>query len=81
MLHKRIRFPLKKSTNYFLHIIAVRGLNISQALQNIWIFFSDPTLFYQNLVLIIPFQEYVTKGITHPVFYDDLVYKLRRARD
>ena len=26
------------------------------------------------------FQEYVSKGITHPVFYDDLVYKLRRLK-
>ena len=29
----------------------------------------------------IPFQEYVCKGITHPVFYVDLVYKLRRVKD
>ena len=28
----------------------------------------------------IPFQEYASKGITHPVFYDDLIYKLRRAK-
>ena len=28
----------------------------------------------------ILFQEYVSKGITHPVFYDDLVYKLRRVK-
>ena len=27
----------------------------------------------------ISFQEYVSKGITHSVFYGDLVYKLRRA--
>ena len=27
----------------------------------------------------IAFQEYVSKGIPHPVFYDDLVYKLRRV--
>ena len=27
------------------------------------------------------FQEYVKKGISHPVFYDDLVYKLRRIKD
>ena len=26
------------------------------------------------------FQEYVFKGITHPVFYGDLVYKLRRVK-
>ena len=28
----------------------------------------------------ISFQEYVTEGIYHPVFYCDLVYKLRRVR-
>ena len=28
----------------------------------------------------ISFQEYVSYGITHPVFYDDLVYKLRRVK-
>ena len=29
----------------------------------------------------ISFQEYVSKGITHPVFYGDLFYKLRRVKD
>ena len=28
----------------------------------------------------ISFQEYVTEGITHPFFFGDLVYKLRRVR-
>ena len=28
----------------------------------------------------ISFQEYVSKGITHPVFYGDFVYKLRRVK-
>ena len=28
----------------------------------------------------ISFQEYVTEGISHPIFYGDLVYKLRRVR-
>ena len=28
----------------------------------------------------ISIQEYVSKGITHPVFYVDLVYKLRRVQ-
>ena len=28
----------------------------------------------------ISFQEYVSKGITHPVFDSDIVYKLRRVR-
>ena len=29
----------------------------------------------------ISFQEYVSKGISHPVFYGDLGYKLRRVKD
>ena len=29
----------------------------------------------------ISFQEYVFKGISHQVFYGDLVYKLRRVKD
>ena len=29
----------------------------------------------------ISFQEYVFKGNSHPVFYGDLVYKLRRVKD
>ena len=29
----------------------------------------------------ISFQEYVSKGISHPVFYGDLIYKLRRVKD
>ena len=28
----------------------------------------------------ISFQEYVTEGISHPVFYGDLIYKLRRVK-
>ena len=29
----------------------------------------------------ISLQEYASKGIYHPVFYGDLVYKLRRVKD
>ena len=29
----------------------------------------------------ISFQEYGSNGITHPVFYGDLVYKLRRVKN
>ena len=29
----------------------------------------------------ISFQEYVSKGISHPVFYGDLVYKPRKVKD
>ena len=34
--------------------------------------------FCRNLVI---FQEYVSLGISHPVFYGDLVYKIRRVKD
>ena len=30
---------------------------------------------------VISFQEYLSKGISHPVFYGDRVYKLRRVKD
>ena len=36
---------------------------------------------YSELLGDISFQEYVFKGISHPVFYGDLVYKLRRVKD
>ena len=29
----------------------------------------------------ISFQEYMSNGISHPVFYGDLVYNLRRVKD
>ena len=29
----------------------------------------------------ISFKEYLSKGISHPVFYGDLVYKQRRVKD
>ena len=29
----------------------------------------------------ISFQEYMSKGISHPVFYGDLVYQIRRVKD
>ena len=35
----------------------------------------------QRNLLYLSFQEYVSKGITHPVFYGDLVYKLRRVKN
>ena len=40
--------------------------------------------YYRNPIypfVDISFQEYVLKGISHPVFYGDLVYKLRRVKD
>ena len=56
------------------------GLLISQASKNIGKFFRS----YSELLSKfgdISFQEYVWKGISHPVFYGDLVYKLRRVKN
>ena len=50
--------------------------------QNEWSFFQSCSISmkpYSELLSkfgAISFQEYVSKGITHPVFYGDLVYKL-----
>ena len=47
-------------------------------------YFGHHIFFQSDLVsqfCAISFQEYVSKGITHPVFYGDLVYKLTRVKD
>ena len=68
-------------------------LKISKLLQNYLHRVIDITNFEKHLEVLkiipqllskfgdISFQEYVTKGISHPVFYGDLVYKLRRFKD
>ena len=40
----------------------------------------DNTLNFCPNLVSISFQEYVSNGITHLLFYDDLVYKLRRVK-
>ena len=67
-------------------------LKIFKSLQNYWHRVTDITSFGKRLESslghtlnfcpfgAISFQEYVSKGITHPVFYGDLVYKLRRVK-
>ena len=68
-------------------------LKISKLLQNCWHRAIDITSFEKHWQVFrsysellskfgdISFQEYVCKGISHPVFYVDLVYKLRRVKD
>ena len=69
-------------------------LKISKLLQNRWHRVIDITSFektfwkffrsYSELLSKfgdISFQEYLSKGISHPVFYGDLVYKLRMVND
>ena len=65
-------------------------LKISKLLQNCCHRVIDITSFKKHLASSldhtpkfgdISFQEYVSKGIFHPVFYGDLVYKLRRVKD
>ena len=54
-------------------------LQISQALEKFGKFFRS---YSERLSKFgaISFQEYVSKGITNPVFYGEIVYKLRRAK-
>ena len=66
-----------KSSNHFKTIDP--GLQISLASKNIWKVFRS----YSELLSKfgeISFQEYVSDGISHPVYYGDLVYKLRRIK-
>ena len=70
-------FNSKNLSTYFQ--ITNAGLQISQASKKIGKFFRS----YSDLLSKfgeISFQEYVTEGISHPVFYGDLVYKLRRVK-
>ena len=68
-------------------------LKIFKSLQNYWYRVTDITSFGKCLesslghtlnfcpnLVQYRFQEYVSKGIAHPVFYGDLVYKLRRVK-
>ena len=41
----------------------------------------DHTLKFCRKFGDISFQEYLSKGLSHAVFYGDLVYKLRRVKD
>ena len=80
-----------------LHVVLaflISILKISKLLRNCWHRVIDITSFekllessldsYSELLSKfsdISFQEYVSKGISHPVFYGDLVFKLRRVKD
>ena len=63
-----------KKSNYFLTIDT--GLQIPQASESSF----GHTLNCSPNFDTISFQEYVSKRITHPVFYGVLVYKLRRVK-
>ena len=67
----------KKSSNHFNTFD--KGLQISQASENAWEVFQVILCTFSKFVAI-SLQEYVSQGITHPVFYGDLVYKLRRVK-
>ena len=66
-------FPFLKSSNHLKTIDT--GLQISQASENVW-----KVVRLLSKFGAISFQEYVSKGTTHQVFYGDLVYKLRRVK-
>ena len=50
-------------------------------LKNIYAYILPRKYSKKYICLYITFQEYLSKGISHPVFYGDLVYKLRRVKD
>ena len=43
-------------------------------------FFRSYSVVLSKFGEVYSFQEYVSEGISHPVFYGDLVYKLRRVK-
>ena len=77
----------------FLSWLDLLGVVLAFWISNLKIFISrlettdtvtDITNFKKNSELLskfgeISFQEYVPEGISHPVFYSDLVYKPRRV--
>ena len=72
-LHSRKLSLGESETNKRGQVLIIQSFHISQALEN------GHTLNYcPNFVQ--SFQEFVSKVITHPVFYVDLVYKLRRFK-
>ena len=55
------------------------GLQISQNLKKIGQFFRSISELLSKFGEI-PFQEFDCAGISHPVFYGDIVYKLRKVK-
>ena len=70
-------FPFLKSTNHFQ--TTDTGLQISQASKTFGKFYRWYSELLSNFSKI-SFQENVYEGISHPVFYGDLVYKVRRVK-
>ena len=59
--------------------LLTQGYRYHKLRKTFWKFFRS----YSKLLSkfgAISFQDYVSQGITHPVFYTDLVYKLRRFK-
>ena len=87
-ISKLIRFA-RGSTNVFdfyyknlqiTSILLSQGYRYHKLRKTLGKFFRS----YSELLLkfgAIPFQKYVTKGISHPNFYGHLVHKLRSVRD
>ena len=76
-----VRFSFRISILKIFNLLPTTnaGLQISQASKIIGKFFMS----YSDLLFKfgkISFPEYVSEGISHPVFYGDLVYKLRSVR-
>ena len=60
--------------------LLTQGYRYHKIRKRFWMFFRS----YSELLSKfgdISFQKYLSKGISHPVFYGDLVYKLRRVKE
>ena len=55
-------------------------LPISQFTKNIWKVLQVILRVFFSKLVEISLQEYVSEGISHPVFYGELVYKVRRVK-
>ena len=60
--------------------LLTQGYRYHKLWKTFWKFFRSYSELLSKLS-DISFQDYVSKGISHPVFYGDLIYKLRRVKD
>ena len=65
---------------YYTSILLTQGYRYHKLWKTFGKFFRSYSEFLSKFG-DISFQEYLSKGISHPVFYGDLVYKLRRVKD
>ena len=72
-------YKLRKVKGVANFISSDSKISISQASKTLLKFFRLYSEFLSKFVGT-SFREYCVKGISHPVFYGDLVYKIRRSK-